>query len=183
MNISNVTVLTASLPERASMLAECCATIADQTVTPAAHFVGIDHAHAGGGATRSRLLAAVDTEWVSVIDDDDLADPDHIATQLEHARDDLDVVYTWCRVTGPDAIAVPLPPFLDDRDLADGNWIPATALIRTEAARAAGGWPPVPLADWSLWLAMLDRGSRFRCVERETWTYRFHPGQTPRVAA
>lgn len=170
----DITVLTASMPERAVMLVECLASVYAQTLKPAAHVVEVDWRIAGFVNTINHMAGLVDTEWLMVLPDDDLIDPNHLATLAPHAEN-AEVVYSWCRVTGrPDFD--PNAEFDADR-LAYQNFIPGGAcLIRTEAWHRAGGYRHGErngAEDWGLWLRMLQQDARFVCVAEVTWTYRF----------
>lgn len=169
-----ISVLTASLPSRAPMLAECMASVAAQTHRPVEHLVGVDHAGVGPSAIRTRLAAAAIGEWVAIVDDDDLLYPQHLERLLA-ASTDAAVVYSFCDVEGRDWN----PNRAFDADaLRAGNYIPITTLIRADLARSLGwrervanGWE-----DWDFWLRALDAGARFVCVPEVTWRYRFHGG-------
>ena len=169
-----ITVITASLPTRAAMLAECMASITAQDLAPAAHLVGVDHARAGTSAVRNALVAATSTDWLAVLDDDDVALPCHLAAL---AGADADIVYSLPAVEGR-AGWQPVGPF-DPERLRRESYIPATALIRTQLVRDLGGWrnsadTPNGWEDWDLWLRALDAGARFAFVPLVTWRYRFH---------
>lgn len=168
----SVTVVTASLPERAPRLAEACASVASQTAQPAAHLIGIDFARRGPEAVRNALVAGAATEWVAFLDDDDLLYPHHLETVLA-AAEGADVVYSFCDVEGRDW--TPNHAF-DAAALRLYNFIPVTTLVRRSAFLAAGGFPEGrhPVEDWHLWRHMLDLGAEFRRVPRVTWRYRFH---------
>lgn len=174
----SVTVITASIPTRVQMLAECVASVANQNQPPAIHLIGVDHAREGSSATRNRLLAAVRTEWVAVLDDDDMALPVHLAA-LTAAGADADIVYSLPLVEGRTGWQ-PVGPF-DEIRLRRESYIPATALVRTRLLDALGGWRDSAdclygWEDWDLWLRALDAGARFAFVPEVTWRYRFHGG-------
>lgn len=173
-----ITVITASLPTRIGMLGECIASVTAQTLQPISHLVGIDHGRDGSSAMRNRLLSAVQTEWVAVLDDDDVALPDHLRLLLG-ATSDADVVYSLPTVEGRDGWQ-PVGPF-DAERLRRESYIPATALVRTSMAQGIGGWRHSREVkngweDWDLWLRLLDAGGRFAYVPEVTWRYRFHGG-------
>lgn len=174
----SITVTTASLPSRTAMLGECIASIAAQTVRPLAHLVAVDTARAGSSAMRNVLLAAVRTEWTAVLDDDDVAFPDHLES-LASGIEGADIIYTLPTVEGRGGWQ-PVGPF-DPERLRHESYIPATALVRTVLLRDLGGWRSVSVSpngweDWDLWLRALDAGARFAFVPRVTWRYRFHGG-------
>jgi GT2 family glycosyltransferase len=171
-----ITVITASLPSRSAMLAECLASVAHQTEPPSAHLVGIDHIRAGTSSVRNSLLAAARTEFVAVLDDDDVALPEHFATLLSVPAD---IVYTLPSVEGRPGWQ-PVGPF-DPERLRRESYIPATALIRKELLEDMGGWrdsadTPNGWEDWDLYLRALDAGARFAFIPTVTWRYRFHGG-------
>lgn len=174
-----IAVVTPALPTRGGMLAECVASVAAQTLAPVEHLIGVDHERVGTARVKTRLSrAAVSAEWIAPLEDDDLADPDHLQTLAEHA-DQADVVYSWCRVTGRTGWD-PNSEFDADR-LRHGNYIPSTALIRRSLIDVLGGWRDSKTVaygwdDWDFWLRALDAGARFRCAPHVTWTYRFHAG-------
>lgn len=171
-----ITVITASLPSRAGMLAECVSSVAAQTHPPIVHLVAVDVGRRGSSAVRNRLLAGVDTPWTAVLDDDDVALPGHLAALRSV---EADVVYTLPTVEGRSGWQ-PVGPFDPDR-LRRESYIPATALVRTALLRDLGGWRAVSVSpngweDWDLWLRALDAGARFAFVPEVTWRYRFHGG-------
>lgn len=178
-----VSVLTASLPSRAGMLAECMASVAAQTFAPIEHLIGIDHARNGPAIVRSRLLDAASGKWIAVLDDDDVLLPAHLAALIS-ASGLADIVYSFCEVEGRSWS--PNREF-DPDVLRRSNYIPITALIRADLARDLDGWR-IDAAhgweDWDFWLRALDAGARFVCVPQITWRYRFHGGnRTDRGAA
>jgi hypothetical protein len=69
----------------------------------------------------------------------------------------------------------PNAPF-DAERLRQGNYIPATTLIRAELC-AELGWRADAqhgFEDWDFWLRALDAGASFACIPEVTWLYRFH---------
>jgi glycosyltransferase involved in cell wall biosynthesis len=168
-HVPDVTVITASVPRRASLLGDAVLSVAAQTA-PVAHLIGVD-ASRGVAEVRNSLIEAAQTEWVAFLDDDDLLDYDHIATLWKH-RHDSDVVIPHCRFDGP-----PLPagycnrPY-DREVLAEHGIFPITVLARRRAILDIGGFPTEGWDDWLLWNAMADNGARFVVVPQETWTYR-----------
>lgn len=93
-----LTVVTATIPERADMLHELGQCIARQTVRPYEWIVATDWDREGPAAVLKRLVADVDTEWVFRCDDDDLYDPNHFEVIGANLTDRADIVYTWPRI-------------------------------------------------------------------------------------
>lgn len=185
--MSDVTVITPSLAERHEYRQDCIASVAAQTVRPDAHLVSIDYEGVGVVEMLNRLWPAVRTTWTLVLADDDLLDADYLQSvlgivQWGTASDGRmgtrhpDIYYAYCRVVGRPGFD-PNQPF-DAERLRASNYIPATALIRTELIAQLGGWRDhvsgPGLEDWDFWLRALDAGARFRCLRRIKWTYRFH---------
>lgn len=168
-----ISVITASLPSRSAMLAECAASVAAQTLPPVEHLISVDHARVGSSATRNRLVQAAGGTWIAIVDDDDVLFPNHLAALWEE-RDRADIVYSFCEVTGRDW--TPNRTF-DANALRAGNYIPVTSLIKADVLRGLKGWASSSehgWEDWDLWLRALDAGFRFACVPEITWRYRFH---------
>lgn len=170
-HVIGITVLTASVPKRAAMLADAMASVAAQTLRPERHLVGVDYARRGGARTYNQLLAQVDTEWFCCLDDDDLLDPEHLETLAAWTREH-DVIYSYCRTTGG-KFDWYNQPFDKDR-LFSSSPVPITSLCRTELARKVGGFPETWDYDRALWTAIWTAGGVFHTVEEATWTYRLH---------
>lgn len=164
-------MLTATLPSRSSLLDECAASVAAQTV-PVTHLVGVDEAREGPSAIRNRLAAASDADWYLPLDDDDLLNPDCVETLLAASRD-ADVVVPWCRVQDH----APMEPWTPNRlfrpeTMLTYNFVPVTALVRAQLWRDLGGMPDGQTEDWRFWKRAISEGARFRVVPEVLWTYR-----------
>lgn len=179
MSELDLTVITATTPERSALFGEALKSLHAQTLKPSYRFMRDDQ-HRGPAQTLNQLAAGVDTEWLFRLDDDDLLDPDHFEV-LSHWLDqgDADIVYTYCRVDGVDD-----PNRFQVRwqsvgngwgELYERNWIPCSAAIRTELFHDLGGYDDVPEEDWDLWKRALDVDATFVCVPCATWTYRMNP--------
>ena len=168
-----VTVITPSLPGRTDFLYECRQSVSSQTV-PVQHLVCLDERGEGPQALRNRLVAQATTSWLLPLDDDDLLDPDCVEVLLERSED-ADVVYPFCRMDGRSDGWCPNRLF-NARRLFRLNFIPNTALVRTDLFRLLGGYRKVQLEDWDLWQRAFLHGARFRCVPEVLWSYRFHEG-------
>lgn len=175
MSVSlDLTVITPTITDRARLLTEAAASIAGQSLPPAAWLVGWDTERVGPIPVVNRLAQQVDTEWLFRLDDDDLLYPGHFDTLYPHLSRDADVVYSWCRVEG----------LWDERrfqrvfsetTLRYENTIPSAACIRTSLWRKLGGYQRAsytPFEDYDFWLRALDSGAKFVCVPQVTWVYR-----------
>jgi GT2 family glycosyltransferase len=170
-----IEVVTATLPERGPLLADCARSVALQTLPPAAWHVRVDHDREGPANVLNGLVDAVKAEWLFRLDDDDLLEPDHFAHLKPYLTGRADIVYSWCRIDGPISPRKFQVPFDPDR-LRRDNFIPSAAAIRTSLFRDLGGYDPHPTRtrheDWDFWLRALEAGARFLCVPIPTWTYR-----------
>lgn len=171
MSASGISVITASLPERAEQLVEAAASVQTQSLEPEVHMIMLDAMREGPAACRNRLLERVETPWVAFLDDDDELDADHLEV-LARWGDGADLVFSWHR-GGP---GVPRYESWDAsayRTMLGGrNVIPITVLARTDAIREAGCFDAADrYEDYALWMRMLANSCRFVCVPQETWTY------------
>lgn len=169
----DITVITATIPERALMLAELAAALDVQTERPE-WLIEVDEDGDGPVPHLNRLAERVDTEWLFRLDDDDLVDPDHFAILADYLTDDHDVVYTWPRIVpstddlSEDGLQIVMPlPTLEGR-----NFIASAAAVRASMWREIGGLRDVAEEDHDFWIRAWRAGARFRCVPRVTWTYR-----------
>lgn len=165
MKRSRVTVITASVPQRAGLLTQAALSVEKQTYGCVPWLIRVEQPETFGSAhiahQRNLLLDAVNTEWVAVLDDDDLLDPTYLERCAEHF-DTADVIYTYCRNT----FNHPEGPF-DSARLQRENFIDAESLVRTAMVRAVGGWRaagPTQVEDWDLWKRLDAAGARFACI-------------------
>lgn len=171
-----ITVLTASLPERAEQLADAIESVEAQTLTAHEHKVWLDDAREGPAACRNRLLAKTGSEFVAFLDDDDVLYPQHLEVlAIAQNETDADLVFSW-HDGGP---GVPRYESWDASaywTITNGrNVIPVTVLARTAAIREAGCFDPADrYEDHALFLRMLALGMTFVCVPQVTWWYRIN---------
>ena len=165
----NLTLVTATLPERAYLLREMLDSVAGQTISPACHIVMRDHG-AGFVDTVNRAVAMVDTEFFCLVDDDDLLRAHHVETLGNNLV--ADIVWTWCEVTGRDWNPNQgyEPGVLQTR-----NYIPSNMAMRTALWRELGGYRDgVGHPDWDMLKRCENAGAGFVNVPEITWVYRFH---------
>ena len=168
-----ITVITATLPERADLLERAVASVALQTLRPEAHLVGVDHRRRGGAAMKNLLAYAADTEWLAILDDDDHLYPDHLLKLLA-ASGDADVVYSWCDSTG-DAFPNYNQSWEGVDALRGSSRVSHNAIVRTSLFKEVGGFPLERGYDWRFWIKAADAGARFACVPERTWFYDLDP--------
>ena len=129
----------------------------------------------GGAATARNVgIAAATGEWIALLDDDDVWVPDKLRKQLA-AVAGTDAVLCYSGAVYIDEAGSPLrirrTP--DPAELASGilrtNLIggPSTVLVRADALRQTGEFDEKlnVLADWDMWIRMLERGPAIVCNE------------------
>lgn len=171
----DLTVVTATIPERAGLLTQAVRSVTDQALfRPAEHRIVYDDARLGPARVRNAATATVATEWVAWLDDDDLWLEHHLATIAPHLREDVDVVYTLAVIEGRDGWDPQQDTFDPDR-LRQLNYIPLCGVVaRAALVNSVGGFDPeATYEDHALWVRLLDAGARWRCVPSRTWVYRF----------
>ena len=166
-----VTVLTASIPERADKLAEAAASVSAQVVRPQAHLIGVDHARRGAPVVLNELAATAASEWLMVLDDDDVLYPDHLIALLDES-DDSDVVYSSCVSVGREFTQYNRP--FDRELLKRKSVVSHTAMFRREWWEKVDGWVSEWGYDWRFWQRLARAGASFHHVDKVTWEYRFH---------
>lgn len=180
---AGITVITPALPDRGRMLAEAIASVSAQTLPPFAHLVSVDHDHRGPGVMINRLVRAAETEWLSILADDDLYDPDHLET-LHAVSADADIVLSWCRIEGsPERHESQHRGEFTAYDLKarTDTGMRGTFMFRKSLWEKLGGWPETPMDDWQFLINAIDTGARLVPVYRETWTYRWHGGNLSEI--
>ena len=168
-----VSVLTASLPERKALLEECMASVDAQTVQPLEQVVWVDEDREGEAVVMNRLLRLAEGDWWVWLNDDDVLEPSFLEELLPFVGE-ADVVYSHCRLGELDWGFHQGETF-DEARLRSANYIPCTALINRAKTLELGGLREDldHCEDWDLWLRLLDSGVKFKCVPKTLWTYRF----------
>ena len=150
----------------------------------------LDRENAGVSASRNAGISAASTEWVALMDHDDLWEKEHLANLADAIarRPDADVCYSGGRELIPDPVtgvfhsAAEVMPFPTEAELPRMlmercAFIPSATAVRRSAVLAAGGFDSryVNLQDWELWLRLFHRGARFIHTPEPTLLYRIHP--------
>lgn len=165
----------------ANLYQQAVHSLQKQTVQWAALHVVLDKDKHGAAYTRQQALEMVETEWVSCLDDDDLAYPWHLQTHWDLLQEhNADVAYSWFDGNNP------FPAHRGRAfDPADPHHITTTITMRTEMAKAIGYVSPeIPMdptwtgEDWRMILGLRDLGAKFVGTGDVTWHYRVHFGNT-----
>ena len=172
--MNDVTVITASLPDRGRLREDAIQSVASQTMPPSDHLIGIDYQRIGGWRVRNLLVSQVETEWVQILDDDDLLLPNHISTMLDYSGAGADIVYSYADVVGDKSFDLYNRPF-DGNLLRTSSIVSHAAFVRTELILDLGGWDNQKGYDWTFWVKALDAGAQFVSVPEKTWIYRLTP--------
>lgn len=167
-----VSVLTATIPGREAMLAECEASVRAQTTGRLEHLVRLDSEHEGFAATINALARDARGEYLLPLCDDDLLLPRCVESLLAHAHAGT-VVYPKPLVWGePDNNFTHGPPN-----------IPSLALVPTALWHDLGGYNERlrEREDLDLWERAVKAGVTFvRHDSSPTWLYRFWGGNKSR---
>jgi glycosyltransferase involved in cell wall biosynthesis len=142
----DVTVIIPTILGREPLLARAVASVAAQSLRPAAVLTLTDTVGWGAAATRDRILADVTTTWVAPLDDDDEWAPGHLAGLAACVEETgADLAFSWYEIVGPTGLveqwrdphaAIEGMPW----DPAHPRQVPTTFLARTDVLRRAGGW-------------------------------------------
>jgi glycosyltransferase involved in cell wall biosynthesis len=134
-------------------------------------------------ATRNRCLEVARGEYAALMDADDRSAPDRFRVQLEYLtrHPELAAVGSWAQRIGPTGERLSVwrtvtgarelhETLLDRNEMAHGS-----AMVRTAAFRALGGYRPVLAEDYDLWLRLTDAGAAVDNLPECLYDYRVHP--------
>ena len=137
----------------------------------------------GAPAARNTALRAARAPHASLLDADDLWEPDYLEHVLPRFADPaIGLVYTNARLRGaPEGLTTHIRdtsvhPMDTFPKIAEQNPIAAlTVTMRADALRGVGGWPQwLPVAeDYYLWMKLVHAGWRFAYVDRVLASYRW----------
>ena len=191
MRRPTISVITPVHPARIhnGLFAECLQSIHAQTLLPDAHCVAIDLAGEGAAPTRQRALMMARTDWVAMLDSDDLFKPKHLRQLLNCALErEADFVYSWFnilqdfgggqrRVLDEDPI-FPMTHYLNPWDPQNPIETTVTTFVRTELAQSVGfkeldrGHDQNSGEDFGFTLGCQAAGAKIEHLVRKTWLYR-----------
>lgn len=196
MSKPTVAVIIAAHPGRVrnGMLDEALRSVQQQTVLPDEIHVAIDNDRLGAPATKTRALMAVGTDFVQVLDSDDMLLPKHLEWMLAfQAKTQADFVYSWFkvlqqfkdgtrRILEEDPI-FPMGHYLNEFDPNDPVETTTTVFVRTALAKRVQ-FKPLERGetntgdDRHFTLGCLAEGAVIKHLVRKSWLWRHHPGNT-----
>lgn len=174
-----ITVLTATVPNRREMLVNAIESVANQELKPVAHKIVVDTNYNGNYWTYNELLKSVTTEWLCFLDDDDILYPDHLS-KLSQYCSEYDVIFSNGDCNDPLNIINYSAEFSYEL-LQQDSIVPITALVRTQAMLDVGGFLPRQDCDYLMWKRLAYYGNEFKKIQDTTWEYRFHNGNYSRI--
>jgi len=170
--LMNITVLTATIPERSSMVVNAIKSVSEQKIKPANHIVLVDVKKQGNFDTYQKLLHMANTEWVCYLDDDDILYPDHLEKLIKNSEG-YDVIYSNPKVQDPLGI-INYESEFDYNRLQKESIVPITALVKRKLMLGVGGFDRRQDCDWLMWKKLASNGARFNKINNVTWEYNFH---------
>ena len=189
----DITIVTAAHPARLrnGMLEQAMHSVYKQTMPPSAISIAIDWDGDGAAATRHRALLAARTEWVAILDSDDLFLPKHLEWLSNHQLETgADFCYSWFKVMQqfPDGRTnileedpiFPVTHYLNPFDPANPIETTSTILVRTDLAQEIGyaaldrGHDINSGEDRRFTLLAIEKGAHISHLVRKSWLYRHH---------
>lgn len=185
-----ITVVMPTLPARGVHRNAALASVASQTLQPAAISIAVDVNREGAPATRQRALDAARTEWVAFLDDDDAFKVNHLEALYGHAMETgADFVYSYFEVIGG------MDPFLAPGERESKHFLnpfnpeepvetTITVLMKRELAQEIGyksldrGHDTNTGEDYRMVLECVKRGANIQHLVAKTWYWRHHGGNT-----
>lgn len=179
MTKPRVTAIIAAHPARlrSGLLSRALQSVMAQTLTPAAVSIAVDLDGAGAPATRQRALDAVQTEWVAVLDSDDVWYPHHLESVVGYALETgADFVYSGHETIPPGHSPLPYTHFTKPWNPEDPIETTVTVLVRTAIAKQVGYLPldrgqTNTGEDFRFTLGCRDLGALMVCYPHKTWAY------------
>ena|SRR5688500_8689516 len=180
MTSPKITAIIAAHPARlrSGLLSRALQSVLKQTYPVAAVSVAVDLEGAGAPATRQRALDAVQTEWVAVLDSDDVWMPHHLEKLMGHALETgADFVYSGHETLPfPGNSPLPYTHYTKPWNAADPIETTVTVLVRTAIAKQIG-YQALDRGeantgeDFRFTLEASRLGAIISCYPHKTWFY------------
>jgi len=138
-------------------------------------------------AARNAGVAAVEAEFVSFVDSDDILLPTHLQEHRDSFAEGFDAVATnyldWIPENGltrNDPRRFPSKGKLDEKIIA-GNFMASFSSIRCCVLDDVGGFRPEVTEDWDLWIRFFRKGYSVVKTDAPTYLYRWRKGSLSRL--
>lgn len=190
VKIYEITVCVPTIPQRRTKLRKALSSIMAQDYPVSAVSIAVDHWKQGSAVTRNRALAAVQTEWVAFLDDDDQFLPRGIETLVQgHLDSGADVIYGLPRIVDAQGTVRPRffeaggPEVFDFNLLMQKSYIPVVSLVKTSLAQEVGGFVfsedlNGSYDDWGFYKRLAIYGAEFHHINQETFIWNIDGGNT-----
>jgi len=132
--------------------------------------------HMGVSATRNRGIAACKTDYVMILDADDLLEPRYFeeVAKILDMDPSVAIAYSSYREFGERERLVTLPPF-DRTALLTDCIIMGCSLVRRSVLETVGGYDSQQIfEDWELWIRIAGEGWNAKGIQRHYYLYRVH---------
>ncbi len=138
-------------------------------------------------AARNRGTLEATSEWIALLDADDLWEPNKLERQMQELdrHPGADLCYSGRVVLVQDddtthlgdIVAVPPAEEISEALLEQSRFPPSAVIIRRSTLLAVGGFDIdfTHAEDWELWLRLRNRGAKFVCCPEPLLQYRVHP--------
>ena len=142
----------------------------------------VSRPNGGLSAARNTGVQSSSSEWVALLDADDMWAPEKLRAQADRVQDDTVLVYTGIRIFGDDGVrstSLAVEPAEARRMLRYRNPItPSSVMARREALARNGGFREDIRAceDWEMWMRLQRLGS-FAAVPDALTDYYVYPDQ------
>ena len=172
MREPGITVITAAISGRETMLQRAISSVNAQTTLPTDHIILYDHNRNGCFPTHNKLLRMVKTTHVQFLNDDNFLYPHHIATITPFLKEH-DLIYCYHDISGRDiTFNYPYTP----ARIKKHNFINEPC-IRMSVFDELGYFGTSDcLEDWRFYIKMTISGKKFHCVEQKTFKFFYGHG-------
>jgi alpha-1,3-rhamnosyltransferase len=137
----------------------------------------------GKARTLNKMLKMVDTEWISLVDGDDIWMPTKIWSQIIN-RERADVIGSFCYYIDKNNSLIMdkrLSLSIFDEDIkkrmmeGDNNMVNSSCFFKTSSALSVGGWnEEVDLEDMDMWVKLMKNGGSFYNIPEYLVLHRIH---------
>jgi hypothetical protein len=130
----------------------------------------------GAGHSRNRGIAALDSEYVVLLDADDRLGPNYLFQACQHLRDGADVINPDAILFGTRQARWTVPEVTTLEMLLERNFVHCCAAFRRSLWQQVGGIDETMPCwmDYDFWIRLAAAGARIRRLEGDHFFYRQH---------